>query len=178
MLTIPVQWYPWREEALQKSRTENKPILLSIGYMACHWCHVMEQESFENVAIAALMNRYFVCIKVDREERPDLDAVYMAATTALNEGHGGWPMTVFLTPQQQPFYAGTYYPPEDRHGHVGFARLLQYIAQLWQQEPEKLLEQAQQLIAHLQATIRSKSNAFGFKSSTDRASSTKSIAHS
>ncbi len=111
----PVDWYPWGEEALARARDEDKPILLSIGYAACHWCHVMEHESFENAAIAAEMNEHFVSVKVDREERPDLDAVYMEAVVALS-GQGGWPMTVFLTPSGEPFYGGTYYPPEPRHG--------------------------------------------------------------
>mgnify|MGYP003344746978 CR=1 FL=1 len=110
----PVDWYPWGADALQAARSQHKPILLSIGYSACHWCHVMERESFENETIAAVMNRHFICIKVDREERPDLDEIYMAATVAMNHGQGGWPMTVFLTPDQQPFFAGTYFPPQDR----------------------------------------------------------------
>src|SRR5687767_1599023 len=107
----PVDWYPWGDEALARARREDRPILLSIGYSACHWCHVMAHECFENEAIAAKMNEGFVCIKVDREERPDLDEVYMAATLALS-GSGGWPMTVFLTPDREPFFAGTYFPPE------------------------------------------------------------------
>jgi uncharacterized protein len=107
----PVDWYPWGEAALRRAREENRPILLSIGYSACHWCHVMERESFEDESIAALMNQHFVCIKADREERPDLDEIYMSATLALNGGQGGWPMTVFLTPDQKPFFAGTYFPP-------------------------------------------------------------------
>ena len=126
----PVDWYPWGEEALARARAEDKPILLSIGYSACHWCHVMERESFEDDAIAALMNEHFVSVKVDREERPDLDEIYMAATLAMNQGHGGWPMTVFLTPDQEPFFAGTYFPPEDRHGRPGFRTLLIRIADL------------------------------------------------
>ena len=109
----PVDWYPWGEEALQRSKEEDKPILLSIGYSACHWCHVMERESFEDEATALLMNEYFISIKVDREERPDLDAVYMEAVQMLT-GSGGWPMTVFLTPEGKPFYGGTYFPPVDR----------------------------------------------------------------
>jgi uncharacterized protein YyaL (SSP411 family) len=124
----PVDWYPWGEEALAKAKAEHKPILLSIGYSACHWCHVMERESFENEATAALMNRHFVNIKVDREERPDLDEIYMAATQALNQGQGGWPMTVFLTPDQKPFFAGTYFPPSDGLGRPGFPTLLSRIA--------------------------------------------------
>ena len=115
----PVDWYPWGEEALARARDEDKPILLSIGYSACHWCHVMEHESFEDAATAALMNEHFVNVKVDREERPDLDAVYMEAVVALT-GHGGWPMTVFLTPDGEPFYGGTYFPPEPRHGLPSF----------------------------------------------------------
>ena len=117
----PVDWWPWSEAALSLARQERRPILLSIGYAACHWCHVMERESFEDDETAALMNEHFVCIKVDREERPDLDAIYMQATQAMT-GHGGWPMTVFLTPKGEPFYAGTYFPPEDRHGMPGFQR--------------------------------------------------------
>ncbi|HMD82697.1 MAG TPA: thioredoxin domain-containing protein, partial [Anaerolineales bacterium] len=110
----PVDWYPWGEEALAKARTENKPIFLSIGYAACHWCHVMAHESFEDNAVAAFMNEHFVNIKVDREERPDLDGIYMQATMAMT-GSGGWPMSVFLTPDLKPFYAGTYFPPVRRY---------------------------------------------------------------
>ena len=119
----PVDWYPWGEEALTRSRDEDKPILLSIGYSACHWCHVMERESFEDEAIASLMNANFVNVKVDREERPDLDAVYMEAVQMLT-GSGGWPMTVFLTPEGKPFYGGTYFPPTDRMNMPGLPRLL------------------------------------------------------
>jgi len=127
----PVDWYAWGPEALERSRTDDKPILLSIGYSACHWCHVMERESFENEAIAALMNQNFINIKVDREERPDLDAVYMEAVQMLT-GSGGWPMTVFLTPEGRPFYGGTYFPPVDRMNLPGFPRLLQSISQSYQ----------------------------------------------
>ncbi len=123
----PVDWYPWGEEALGRARDEDKPILLSIGYSACHWCHVMERESFENEDIAEIMNRNFVNIKVDREERPDLDAVYMEAVQMLT-GSGGWPMTVFLTPDGKPFYGGTYFPPVDRHNMPGFPRLLETVS--------------------------------------------------
>ena len=126
----PVDWYPWGEEALARARNEDRPILLSIGYSACHWCHVMERESFENDAIAEIMNRHFVNIKVDREERPDLDAVYMEAVQMLT-GSGGWPMTVFLTPDGKPFYGGTYFPPVDRHNMPGFPRLLETVAQAY-----------------------------------------------
>ncbi|HZJ49623.1 MAG TPA: thioredoxin domain-containing protein, partial [Actinomycetota bacterium] len=111
----PVDWYPWGEEAFERARTDDKPILLSIGYAACHWCHVMERESFEDDATAGLMNEHFVSIKVDREERPDVDAIYMEAVQTLT-GQGGWPLTMFLTPERKPFYGGTYFPPTDRHG--------------------------------------------------------------
>jgi uncharacterized protein YyaL (SSP411 family) len=138
----PVDWHPWGEEALSLARDHDRPILLSIGYSSCHWCHVMERESFENEAIASLMNRNFVCIKVDREERPDLDDIYMAATLAMNRGQGGWPMTVFLTPTQEPFFAGTYFPPEDRYGRPGFPTLLERIGEIWRGDRASLLEQA------------------------------------
>src|SRR5438067_9241749 len=124
----PVDWYEWGPEALDRARAEDKPILLSVGYSACHWCHVMERESFEDPATAQLMNDGFVSIKVDREERPDIDAVYMDAVQAMT-GQGGWPMTVFLTPEREPFYAGTYFPPVDRHGLPGFPRLLAAISE-------------------------------------------------
>ena len=146
----PVEWYSWGPEALEAAKTRNCPILLSIGYSACHWCHVMERESFESEAIAALMNRWFVCIKVDREERPDLDEIYMAATVAMNQGQGGWPMTVFLTPEQQPFFAGTYFPPEGRWGRPGFPDLLKKIADVWNRDADGLRHQAQDLTARLQ----------------------------
>src|SRR5689334_15876109 len=119
----PVDWYPWGPEALARARDEDKPILLSVGYAACHWCHVMEHESFEDAATARLMNENFINIKVDREERPDIDGIYMQAVQAMT-GHGGWPMTVFLTPGMLPFYAGTYFPPEERHGMPSFQRVL------------------------------------------------------
>ncbi len=130
----PVDWYPWGEEALARAREEDKPILLSIGYAACHWCHVMEHESFEDEATAALMNGHFVCIKVDREERPDLDSVYMDAVVSLT-GHGGWPMTVFLTPNGEPFFGGTYFPPEPRHGLPSLKQLLEAVAAAWRDRP-------------------------------------------
>ena len=123
----PVDWYAWGPEALDRARAENLPILLSIGYSACHWCHVMERESFENDDIAALMNAHFVNIKVDREERPDLDHIYQTAVQLLT-GQGGWPLTMFLTPEQEPFYGGTYFPPDDRYGRPGFPRLLHALA--------------------------------------------------
>ncbi len=150
----PVDWYPWGAEALARAKAENTPILLSVGYSACHWCHVMERESFENEDIAALMNRHFVNIKVDREERPDLDEIYMAATVALNHGQGGWPMTVFLTPDRQPFFAGTYFSPTDRYGRPGFATLLTDIARLWQERGEDLKQQAAQLTEYLKERVQ------------------------
>jgi uncharacterized protein YyaL (SSP411 family) len=119
----PVEWYPWGEEALHKAQTEDKPILLSIGYSACHWCHVMAHESFEDETTARLMNKLFVNIKVDREERPDLDAIYMQAVQAMT-GQGGWPMTVFLTPELVPFYGGTYFPPTPRYNMPAFQQVL------------------------------------------------------
>jgi uncharacterized protein YyaL (SSP411 family) len=128
----PVDWYAWGEEALERARQEDKPILLSVGYAACHWCHVMEHESFEDEGTAALMNEHFVCVKVDREERPDLDSVYMDAVVALT-GHGGWPMTVFLTPEGEPFVGGTYFPPEPRHGLPSFKQLLGAVAEAWRE---------------------------------------------
>ncbi len=147
----PVDWYPWGEEALARARDEDKPIFLSIGYSACHWCHVMERESFENEATAALMNELFVNIKVDREERPDLDSIYMDAVQALT-GQGGWPMSVFLTPDGQPFYGGTYYPPEPRYGMPGFSQVLQSIAATYQRDHEKVAEQASRLTDMLNRT--------------------------
>ncbi|QBD81431.1 thioredoxin domain-containing protein [Ktedonosporobacter rubrisoli] len=148
----PVDWYPWGEEALRKAKEEDKPILLSVGYSACHWCHVMERESFENPEIAALMNQHFVSIKVDREERPDVDSIYMQAVQALTQ-QGGWPMTVFLTPDGRPFYGGTYYPPHDRHyGRQvmpGFPRILLSMASAYQTRRQDVEEQASQLAEYL-----------------------------
>src|SRR5829696_7969721 len=140
----PVDWHPWGEEALARARAEDKPILLSIGYSACHWCHVMERESFENEAIAKLMNEHFVPVKVDREERPDLDDIYMKAVQALT-GSGGWPMSVFLTPELEPFYAGTYFPPRGAYGRPGFAEVLSALASTWKENREKVEKQGQRL---------------------------------
>jgi uncharacterized protein YyaL (SSP411 family) len=151
----PVDWYPWGAEALKRATEEDRPILLSIGYSSCHWCHVMERESFENDAIAKLMNESFVCIKVDREERPDIDDIYMAATLAMNRGQGGWPMTVFLTPSQEPFFAGTYFPPEDRYGRPGFPTLLSRIAAIWRADRPSLDEQG----AHIADFLRQNAQA-------------------
>jgi len=150
----PVDWYPWGEEALRRAKDESRPILLSIGYSACHWCHVMEHESFEDEAIATLMNESFVCIKVDREERPDLDEIYMAATVALNQGQGGWPMTVFLTPDQQPFFAGTYFPPRNGLGRPGFPTILKRITQFWREHPDTLRTQSDEITERLREASR------------------------
>jgi uncharacterized protein YyaL (SSP411 family) len=140
----PVDWYPWGDEAFEKARRENKPIFLSIGYSTCHWCHVMERESFENEEIAALMNKYFVSIKLDREERPDIDKIYMTATQAMT-GSGGWPMSVWLTPDLKPFFCGTYFPPESRYGRAGFKEILQKIHEIWQSNRDGVVQQANQI---------------------------------
>jgi uncharacterized protein YyaL (SSP411 family) len=141
----PVDWYPWGPEALGRAKRENKPILLSIGYTACHWCHVMERESFENTAIAEQMNRDFVCIKVDREERPDLDQTYQLVVQLMGRS-GGWPLTVFLTPAQQPFFAGTYFPPADRFGMSGFPKILSALAEAYARRPNEVESQAAEII--------------------------------
>src|SRR5215204_5636499 len=146
----PVDWYPWGDEALERARRENKPILLSIGYSACHWCHVMEHESFENDEIARLMNENFVNVKVDREERPDLDSIYMGVVQAMT-GHGGWPMTVFMTPEGGPFYAGTYYPKVDRPGMPSFRRVLAAVADAWASRRDDARRQGDQVVQVLAA---------------------------
>ena len=148
----PVDWYPWGREALERARREDRPIFLSIGYAACHWCHVMERESFESPEIAAVMNEQFVSIKVDREERPDLDDVYMAAVQAMT-GSGGWPMSVFLTPDLRPFFGGTYFPPEDRHGMPGFPRVLAAVSDAYRNRRSDVDQQAGMLAAHLEAQL-------------------------
>lgn len=145
----PVDWYPWGEEALQKARDEGKPIFLSIGYSACHWCHVMEHESFENRNIAAVMNQHFVNIKVDREERPDLDQIYMSAVQLLTH-RGGWPMSVFLTPELKPFYGGTYWPPESRMGMPGFRLILEKIEEAWRERRDDVARSADDLTSAIQ----------------------------
>ncbi len=143
----PVDWYPWTKEAFDKAARENKPIFLSIGYSTCHWCHVMERESFENQRIADILNRYFVSVKVDREERPDIDSVYMAACQAMT-GSGGWPMSLFLMPDQRPFFAGTYFPPSPERGMPGFEDILLSIAGLWENNQKELLDSAQGILSH------------------------------
>jgi uncharacterized protein YyaL (SSP411 family) len=150
----PVDWYPWGEEALNKARAENKPIFLSIGYAACHWCHVMAHESFEDAETAAFMNENFINIKVDREERPDLDAIYMGATVAMT-GSGGWPMSVFLTPDLKPFYTGTYFPPVPRHNLPSFKDVLRSIERGWRDEQDEITKVGEQMTQHLQQVMAS-----------------------
>jgi len=145
----PVDWFAWGPEAFEKARAENKPVMLSIGYSACHWCHVMEHESFENESIAAVMNEHFVSIKVDREERPDLDHIYQNVVQMLS-GQGGWPLTMFLTPEQEPFYGGTYFPPEDRYGRPGFPRILAAVADAYHRRPDEVTKSIQQIREGLQ----------------------------
>ena len=144
----PVDWYPWGEEALGRAKAEGKPILVSIGYAACHWCHVMERESFEDPQVAALMNERFVCIKVDREERPDVDAIYMDAVQAMT-GHGGWPLNAFLTPEAVPYYAGTYYPPEPRGGMPSWSQVVVGVANAWTEQREEIEEQGKRILPRL-----------------------------
>ena len=151
----PVDWYPWSEEALERARVENKPILVSIGYAACHWCHVMERESFEDADTAEIMNKFFVNIKIDREERPDLDHIYMDAVQAMT-GSGGWPLNVFLTPEKKPFYGGTYFPPQPMTNHPSWKDVLYGVASAYQERPQEISAEADNLTAHLL-----KSNSFG-----------------
>jgi uncharacterized protein YyaL (SSP411 family) len=148
----PVDWYAWGEEAFQKARSENKPIFLSIGYSTCHWCHVMERESFENASIAEILNRDFVPIKVDREERPDVDRVYMTFVQATT-GSGGWPMSIWLAPDLKPFFGGTYFPPENRWGQPGFASVLQQIAAAWRTDRQQIVDSARDAVAQLQQAV-------------------------
>ena len=149
----PVDWYPWGEEALQRARELDRPLLVSIGYSACHWCHVMERESFEDPAVAALMNEKLVCIKVDREERPDIDAVCMEACQAMT-GQGGWPLNAFLTPEQAPFYVGTYFPPEPRHGMPPWPAVIEAVAEAWSERKERVREQGAQVLRSLGGASR------------------------
>jgi len=145
----PVDWYPWGPEAFEKSRAEDKPIFLSVGYSTCHWCHVMERESFENDALAAILNRWFVPVKVDREERPDVDRIYMTFVQA-STGGGGWPMSVFLTPELKPFFGGTYFPPDNRYGRPGFGAILERIAEAWRTDRARIAQSSGDVIAQLQ----------------------------
>jgi uncharacterized protein YyaL (SSP411 family) len=153
----PVDWYAWGPEALERARRENKPIFLSIGYSACHWCHVMEHESFMDPETAAFMNQHFINIKVDREERPDLDQIYMNAVVALT-GQGGWPMSVWLTPSLEPFSGGTYFPPQDQYGRPAFRRVLAAIAEAWRSRHDELVHHAQEITQHLQASMELKAD--------------------
>ena len=146
----PVNWYPWGDEAFEQAKDENKPILLSVGYAACHWCHVMAHESFEDPETAAIMNQHFVNIKVDREERPDVDQIYMDATVALS-GQGGWPMTVMMTPSGEPFFGGTYYPPIPRHGLPSFKQVLLSISRVWEERRSEINESATTVVNHLKS---------------------------
>ena len=149
----PVDWYPWGREALERAAREDKPIFLSIGYSACHWCHVMERESFTEAATAELLNRHFVSIKVDREERPDLDAIYMDAVSALTGG-GGWPLSVWLTPEGAPFYGGTYFPDRARYGMPSFKQVLQALAEAWAGRREELEGAAGRLVERMRDSSR------------------------
>jgi len=157
----PVDWYPWGEEALAKARAENKPIFLSIGYAACHWCHVMAHESFEDPSTAALMNQHFINIKVDREERPDLDSIYMQATVAMT-GSGGWPMSVFLTPDLQPFYTGTYFPPAPRYNMPSFKDVLLSLTKVWREQPDEITRVTSQVLQYVQPQALSAADGLAF----------------
>src|SRR5437773_4408838 len=149
----PVDWYPWGDEALARAKRENRPILLSIGYSACHWCHVMAHESFEDPETAELMNAYFIPIKVDREERPDIDRIYMQSLHTLGE-HGGWPLTMFLTPDAEPFWGGTYFPKESRYGRPSFKHVLVEINRIWKHERDKVMTNADALTDTLKSEPR------------------------
>src|SRR5437016_3821564 len=154
----PVDWFPWSDEAFAKARAENKPIFISIGYSTCHWCHVMAHESFESDGVAAVLNEHFVSIKVDREERPDVDRVYMTFVQTTT-GSGGWPMSVWLTPELKPFYGGTYFPPTSRWGRPGFVDILPEIARVWRADREKVARSAEALTVQLQSMERATATA-------------------
>ncbi len=156
----PVEWYPWGEEALGLAKAENKPIFLSIGYSACHWCHVMERESFEDREVAAILRANFIAVKVDREERPDLDEIYMTAVQLMT-GNGGWPLNVFLTPDLKPFYGGTYFPPEDRYGRPGFGKLLEHVAQTWAENAKSVQRSADELTRAIRDTVARSTGSLG-----------------
>ena len=154
----PVQWYPWGKEAFEKAKEQDKPIFLSIGYSSCHWCHVMAHESFEDEGIAALLNRHFISIKVDREERPDVDSIYMSVCQAFT-GSGGWPTSIFMTPEQKPFFAGTYFPKDTRGSMIGMRELLTVVQENWQNNREELLDQAEKIVLHLNKNEATSGNA-------------------
>src|SRR5579872_5067666 len=162
----PVDWYPWGPEAFEKARSENKPIFLSIGYSTCHWCHVMERESFENGKIAELLNRDYVAIKVDREERPDVDRIYMTFVQATS-GSGGWPMSVWLTPELEPFFGGTYFPPENKWGQPGFASVLSQIVNAWQTERDQIVESAREALTQIRQRVAVEARAGGTRPTVD-----------
>jgi uncharacterized protein len=147
----PVDWFPWSEDALSRAKAEDRPLLVSIGYSACHWCHVMEHESFEDPETAAFMNDNFVCVKVDREERPDVDAIYMQAVQAMT-GHGGWPLNVFVDPEGVPFFGGTYFPPEPAHGMPSFRRVLEAVAEAWTTKRDEIRAAAPRTVQGLAAS--------------------------
>ncbi|MGE4159650.1 MAG: thioredoxin domain-containing protein, partial [Planctomycetota bacterium] len=148
----PVDWFPWGDEAFAKAVRDNKPIFLSIGYSTCHWCHVMEHESFEDEAVAAYLNEHFVSIKVDREERPDIDNVYMGVCQAMT-GSGGWPLTLVMTPDKRPFFAGTYFPKEDRWGRPGLMNLLGQLQGAWERDKDKVEASSTQIVDHMRSTM-------------------------
>ena len=154
----PVDWYPWCDEAFERAKTEDKPIFLSIGYSACHWCHVLAHESFEDNEIADILNRHFISIKVDKEERPDIDSVYMSVCQAFT-GSGGWPTSIFMTVDQKPFFAGTYFPKTSRGGMIGFKELLIAINNAWKNDRASLLEQSDKIINHLNRIDKNDGNA-------------------
>ena len=144
----PIDWYPWGEEALQKSKNEDKPLFISIGYSTCHWCHVMAKESFENKEVAYLLNNYFVPIKVDREERPDIDSIYMNFCQIIT-GRGGWPLSIFALPNQKPFFVGTYFPLTSQFGHLGFIDILNNIINSWKKQKNKIIENSEKVYANM-----------------------------
>ncbi len=150
----PVDWYPWISEAFEKARNEDKPIFLSIGYSTCHWCHVMETESFEDLEVARLLNDAFVCIKVDREERPDIDNIYMSICQLMT-GSGGWPLTIIMTPDKQPFYAATYLPKESRYGRIGIKELIPHIIKLWKSNRTQIISITEQVTSNLSSVDQS-----------------------
>ena len=143
----PVEWYPWGEEAFEKAKSEDKPVFLSIGYSTCHWCHVMAHESFENQQTAAILNKNFISVKVDREERPDIDSVYMSVCQALT-GSGGWPMSIFMSWDKKPFFAGTYFPPKSNYGMTGFPEQLTMISEQWKNNRSSLMRSASEIISN------------------------------
>src|SRR4051794_36296378 len=149
----PVDWMPWGDEAFARARAQDKPLLVSIGYSACHWCHVMERESFEDERVAAVMNERFVCIKVDREERPDVDAIYMEAVQAMT-GHGGWPLNAFITPDGVPFYAGTSFPPVPRHDMPTWTQVLVGVSEAWRTQREDIERNAESIVPRLQGAAQ------------------------